>query len=335
VPLRHGAVERPAVAGMRVLVTGATGFVGSHVVDHLLERTDWDVVGLSRSLRHVASWARTMPRLSLRTADLNEPGGVDALMAEVRPDAVIHLAGQPLEPISWQDPAATFRLNVIGQINLFEAMLKASIRPRTVIGGSALMYGLVKDEENPITEDQPPRPTSPYAVSKLSSDFLGYQYFISRELPVLRMRPFNQIGPRQSPEFVVASFAKQIAEIEAGRREPRLGVGNLTSARDFTDVRDAAAAYCLAVERGEPGEAYNVGSGEGRTGQFMLDQLLGMSSVTIRVETDPERFRPVDLPRIVCDASKFRQASGWAPAIAIESSLLDTLNWWRQDISRS
>ncbi|HVA25154.1 MAG TPA: GDP-mannose 4,6-dehydratase [Chloroflexota bacterium] len=320
---------------MRVLVTGATGFVGSHVVDHVLEHTGWEVVGLSRSLRHVTAWGRTMPRLSLRTADLNEPGSVDALMAEVRPDAVIHLAGQPLEPLSWQDPAATFRLNVIGQVHLFEAMLKAGIRPRTVIGGSALMYGLVKDEENPIDEDQPLRPTSPYAVSKLSADFLGYQYFISRKLPVLRMRPFNQIGPRQSPEFVVAAFAKQIAEIEAGHREPVIRVGNLTSVRDFMDVRDAASAYCLAVERGEPGEAYNVGSGEGRTGQFVLDQLLAMSSATIRVETDPERFRPVDLPRIVCDATKFRRASGWAPAIAIETSLRDTLHWWREELSRS
>jgi GDP-4-dehydro-6-deoxy-D-mannose reductase len=320
---------------MRVLVTGATGFVGSHVVEHLLAHTDWEVIGLSRSLRHVTSWRQGLPRLSLRTADLNEPAGVNALIAEVRPEAVIHLAGQPLEPISWQDPAATFRLNVIGQINLLEAMLKADIRPRTIIGGSALMYGLVKDEENPITEDQPPRPTSPYAVSKLSADFLGYQYFISRELPALRMRPFNQIGPRQSPEFAVASFAKQIAEIEAGRREPLLRVGNLASVRDFSDVRDAAAAYCVAVERGEPGEAYNVGSGEGHTGQFMLDQLLALSSAPIRVETDPSRLRPVDLPRIVCDASKFRRASGWAPAISIETSLLDTLNWWRQEISRS
>ena len=320
---------------MRVLVTGATGFVGSHVVEHLLRSTDWEIVGLSRSLRHVGSWREPSPRLSLRTADLNEPGSVDALMAEVRPDGVIHLAGQPLEPISWSDPAATFRLNVIGQIHLFEAMLKANIRPRTVIGGSALMYGPVKDDENPITEDQPLRPSSPYAVSKLSADYLGYQYFVSRSLPVLRLRPFNQIGPRQSPEFMVASFARQIAEIEAGRREPVVRVGNLNSARDYTDVRDAAAAYCVATERGEPGEAYNVGSGEARSGQFVLDHLLALSSAPIRVESDSNRFRPVDLPRIVCDASKFRRATGWAPAIDIETSLLDTLNWWRQETARS
>jgi GDP-4-dehydro-6-deoxy-D-mannose reductase len=276
-----------------------------------------------------------MPRLQLRSADLNEPASIDQAIAEVLPDAVIHLAGQPLEPLSWQDPAATFRLNVIGQINLFDAMLKAGLRPRTILGGSALIYGDVADEDNPISEQQPPRPRSPYAVSKLAADLLGEQYFVSRELPVIRLRPFNQIGPRQSPDFMVSSFAQQIAEIEAGRREPVLRVGNLASARDFTDVRDSAAAYSAALERGQPGEAYNVGAGEAYTGQLVLDKLLAMSSASITVERDPKRFRPLDLPRIVCDASKFRKVTGWAPVIPIETSLRDTLDWWRQEISRS
>jgi GDP-4-dehydro-6-deoxy-D-mannose reductase len=318
-----------------VLVTGATGFVGSHVVERLLDHTDWQIVGLSRTLRHVSGLQPVRPRVEVRAADLNEPASIEQLVADVRPDAIVHLAGQPLEPISWLDPGATFRLNVIGQINLFEAVLKAGLHPRTVIAGSALIYGLVKDEENPIDEDQPPRPASPYAVSKLAADFLGYQYWVSRELPVVRLRPFNQVGPRQSPEFAASGFAKQIAEIEAGKREPVLRVGNLTSARDFTDVRDAAAAYLLAIERGDPGEAYNVGTGEAHTGQFILDCLLHMSSATIEVVPDPQRFRPVDLPRIVCDATKFKRATGWKPTIPIETSLADTLNWWRQEISRS
>ena len=151
----------------------------------------------------------------------------------------------------------------------------------------------------------------------------------------MRLRPFNQIGPRQSPEFAVAAFAKQIAEIEAGKHEPVLRVGNLTSARDFTDVRDAEAAYCLAIEHGDPGEAYNVGSGEAHTGQFLLDCLLHMSPAKIEAVADPERFRPVDLPRIVCNAAKFKRATGWQPTIPIETSLADTLNWWRAETSRS
>lgn len=319
---------------MLVLVTGATGFVGSHLVEHLAHNTGWRIVGISRSLRHGADLRRASPGLELRAADLNEAGSIDALMGELKPDGVIHLAGQPLEPVSWADPAATFRLNVIGQINLFEAMLKANIRPRTVIGGSALMYGLVRDEDNPVTEDQPLRPSSPYAVSKLAADYLGYQYWISRQLPVIRMRPFNQIGPRQSPEFAIPAFAKQVAEIEAGRCDPILCTGNLTAERDFTDVRDAAVAFRLALEKGEPGEAYNVGSGVGRSLQSLLDQLLSLTSAAIRVEPDAARFRPVDLPRIVCDATKFRQVTGWKPTIPIEASLRDTLDYWRQ-IARS
>lgn len=318
---------------MLVLVTGATGFVGSHLVEHLTHETDWQIVGVSRSLRHAANLRRDLPRFSVRIADLNEPGSIDTLMAELKPDGVIHLAGQPLEPISWADPAATFRLNVIGQINLFDAMLKAGIRPRTIIGGSALMYGLVKDEENPVTENQPPRPSSPYAVSKLAADYLGEQYWISRELPVILLRPFNQIGPRQSPDFAVPAFARQIAEIEVKGAEPVLRVGNLSAERDFTDVRDAATAYRLALERGVPGQAYNVGSGVGRSVQSLLDQLLGLTAAKINVEPDPARFRPVDLPRIVCNASKFRNATGWKPMIPIEASLRDTLDYWRE-ISR-
>jgi GDP-4-dehydro-6-deoxy-D-mannose reductase len=319
---------------MRVVITGATGFVGSHLVEHLSAETDWALVGVSRSLRHASNLQRDLPRLELRTADLIEPGSIDPLMAELKPDAVIHLAGQPLEPISWADPAATFRLNVIGQINLFEALLKAGVKPRTVIGGSALVYGLVKDEDNPVTEEQPPRPGSPYAVSKLAADYLGEQYWISRQLPVIRLRPFNQIGPRQSPEFAIPAFAMQIAEIETGRGDPVLRVGNLSAERDFTDVRDAAVAYRLALEKGEPGEVYNVGSGVGRSVQSLLDGLLSLTSASIRIETDPARFRPIDLPRIVCDASKFRQATGWQPRIPLETSLRDTLDYWRQ-ISRS
>lgn len=320
---------------MIVLVTGATGFVGSHLVEHLLAATDWQIVGVSRSLRHRQNIEGSDRRFELRMADLNEPGLIEQVVAEVRPDGVIHLAGQPLEPISWKEPAATFRMNVIGQINLFEAILKAGIRPRTVISGSALMYGLVKDEDNPIDEDQPLRPASPYAVSKIAADYLGYQYWVSRQLPVMRMRQFNQIGPKQSPDFALSGFARQIAVIETGKEPPLLRVGNLTAARDYTDVRDAVVAYRLALVKGQGGEAYNVGSGQAHVMESLLRRLLALSTTEIRVEPDPARFRPIDLPRIVCDASKLRRDTGWQPAISIEQSLAETLHYWRSEISRS
>ncbi len=320
---------------MLVLITGATGFVGSHLVEYLERETDWELAGISRTLRHAGNLQRLSSRLRLSTADLNEPASIESAIAAVRPDGIIHLAGQPLEPISWLDPAATFRINVIGLLNLIQATLKCDLRPRIVLGGSALMYGLVKDEENPINESQLPRPASPYAVSKLAADYTGYQYFLSHHLPIVRLRPFNQLGPRQSPDFAVAAFAQQIAEIEAGKREPILRVGNLAAARDFLDVRDAAAAYRAALERGEAGEAYNVGSGEAHTMDFILHKLLELSSATIGVERDEARFRPVDLPRIVCDAGKFRRATGWQPSIPLERSLFDTLQYWRQQTSRS
>lgn len=317
---------------MLVLITGATGFVGSHLVDHLLATTDWEVVGLSRSLRHATELKTPSSRLTVWTADLTEPASIDHAVEEIRPDGVIHLAGQPLEPLSWKDPGATFRLNLIGQLNLFEAIVKTGRRPPVVIGGSALMYGLVEEGDNPVNESQPLRPASPYAVSKLAADYLGYQYFVSHQLPVIRMRPFNQVGPRQSPDFAIPAFARQIAEIESGRREAVLRVGNLSAVRDFMDVRDAAVAYRLALGSGQPGEAYNLGSGQGRTIEFMLQRLLDLSSLPIRVETDPARLRPVDLPRIVCDASKFSAQTNWKPSISIETSLADTLDYWRRQV---
>lgn len=319
---------------MLVLITGATGFVGSHLVDHLLAETDWHLASVSRSLRHV-EYAPPSARLRFYAADLTEPSTIEQVIGDLKPDGIIHLAGQPLEPAAWRDPAATFRLNVIGQINLFEAAIKAGLRPRTVLGGSALIYGIVKPEENPIDEDQPPRPTSPYSVSKLAADYLGYQYWVSHQLPVVRLRPFNQIGPRQSPDFVVSDFAKQIAEIERGAAQPVLRVGNLAAQRDFLDVRDAASAYRLALQDGAPGEAYNIGSGEAHSVQELLDIMLGMTSVPIRVEVDQAKFRPIDLPRIVCNAGKFRSKTGWQPRLPLQTSLRDTLDYWRQKTARS
>ncbi|HUZ77566.1 MAG TPA: GDP-mannose 4,6-dehydratase [Chloroflexota bacterium] len=316
---------------MRVLITGVTGFVGSHLAEHLLAATDWEITGLSRTLDHVKNVEGLLPRLRLQVADCGDREALGRVVASVRPEAVFHLAGQALESISWQNPAATFMQNVAAEINLFEALRHAEPRPRTLIVGSGLAYGLVKPDENPISEAQPPRPASPYAVSKIAADYLGYQYFVSYQLPVLRLRPFNQLGPRQQSSFAIPAFARQIAAIERGEVEPLLRTGNLTAVRDFTDVRDAAVAYRLALEHGTPGEAYNLGTGTGHTMRSLLERLVNLSSATIRIEQAPELLRPLDVPHIVADASKLKAQTGWQPAIDIDQSLRDTLNYWRTE----
>jgi len=201
-----------------------------------------------------------------------------------------------------------------------------------LVVGSADEYGMVRPEELPIDEDTPLRPHNPYAVSKVVQDMLGYQYFASHGLHVVRVRPFNHIGPRQSPAFVTAAFAKQIAEAEAGRNPPIVKVGNLEAKRDFTDVRDMVAAYHLALSKGEPGEVYNIGSGIARSIEEVLDILLAESKIELTVQEDPARLRPSEVPMVACDARKFRACTGWEPHIPLEESLRDTLDYWREEV---
>jgi GDP-4-dehydro-6-deoxy-D-mannose reductase len=200
--------------------------------------------------------------------------------------------------------------------------------------GSLDEYGRIEPSQVPVTEQTPLHPDSPYAVSKISQDFLGLQYFLSNGLHVVRVRPTNHIGPRQNEQFVTSNFAKQIAEIEAGLREPILYVGNLTAQRDLTDVRDMMRAYYFALEHGVAGEVYNIGSGRAVAIQEMLGMLLKFSHVPIRVQEDAERLRPSDTPIVYCEAQKFRAQTGWAPRISLEQSLRDVLDYWRSRVKK-
>jgi GDP-4-dehydro-6-deoxy-D-mannose reductase len=248
---------------------------------------------------------------------------------------VFHLAAQPFVPQSWADPWDTFETNLRSQLNLFEALLRRGAPARMLVVGSNEEYGLVSPDSLPLRENSPLRPDSPYGVSKVTQDYLGLQYFLSHQLPVVRVRPFNHIGPRQSEKFVAPAFARQIASIEAGLAPPVIKVGNLTAQRDFTDVRDMMRGYRLAIEKGEPGEVYNIGSGTPRSVQQLLDILLGLSAVPIRVEQDPDRMRPSDNPIAYCDASKFATCTGWQPIIPFAQTLRDVLDDWRQRVRRS
>jgi GDP-4-dehydro-6-deoxy-D-mannose reductase len=313
---------------LRSLITGAGGFVGGHLCAYLLAHTDWELTGTVYP--HPVDAQPQEPRLRLRHADLRDPEGVQALVGEVQPDCILHLAAQSFVPASFADPWDTLQNNIRAQLNLLEAVRRSGRDVRVLVIGSNEEYGAPKPEELPQTEESPLRPNNPYAVSKVAQDFLGLQYYLAYGLPVVRVRPFNHTGPGQAPRFVVPAFASQIARIEAGLQEPVMKVGNLEVARDFTDVRDIVRAYHLAVSQGEPGEVYNLASGRPQSVRGLLETLLSYSRAEIRVERDPSRYRPVDVPVVYGSAAKFHRRTGWEPQIPFEQMLRDILAYWRE-----
>lgn len=317
---------------MRVLITGITGFAGSHLAEYALAREDVEVHGIRRWRSRTENIDHMVDRLRLHECDLRDAASVDRLVDEVRPDRIFHLAAQSYVPTSWHAPAESFTTNVVGQINLFEAMRKAGCAARVQLACSSEEYGLVHPDETPITEDNPLRPLSPYAVSKVGQDLLGYQYHRSYGTWCVRTRGFNHTGPRRGEVFVVSNFAKQIAEIEAGKREPVIHVGNLEAKRDFTDVRDVVRAYWMALEHCEPGEVYNICSGTAWRIADVLELLLSFSDTEIEIRQDPDRLRPSDVELLLGDCSKFREATGWEPGIPFERTARETLDYWRDRV---
>ncbi|HEX6292550.1 MAG TPA: GDP-mannose 4,6-dehydratase [Herpetosiphonaceae bacterium] len=316
---------------MRALITGINGFVGGHLAEHLLAETDWQLFGTIREA------ALQLPALRERVtavhADLLDAPAVHDLIRQIQPQIVFHLAAQAHLPTSFRDPAGTLTTNILMQLHLFEAIRSAALDPTIVVVCTGEEYGAVQPHEQPVDEDTPLRPVNPYAVSKVAQDMLAYQYFAAHKLKTIRARPFNHSGPRQDDRYALTGFAHQIARIEAGLQPPVVRVGNLQAQRDFTDVRDIVRAYRLAAEQGEPGDVYNLGSGQPVAIQTILDLLLSMSQVRIAVEPDPERMRPADVPLIVCDATRFRERTGWQPSIPLERMLRDILDDWRARVA--
>jgi GDP-4-dehydro-6-deoxy-D-mannose reductase len=267
--------------------------------------------------------------------DLLESDQVAALVEELQPAFVFHLAGLSSPAASWDDPAATISSNVGMQANLLSSLTKVSPLPRVLVIGSGDEYGRAPTRVRRLSEETPLRPLTPYGVSKVAQDLLGLQYFLSHGLPVVRVRPFNHAGPRQSPQFVVASFARQIASIERGSQPPVLKVGNLQSRRDFTDVRDMMRAYVIAIEKGRPGEVYNLGSGVAVKIADILDRLLHLSRTRISVQVDEHRKHVAEAEIYVCDASRFHRLTGWRPQISLQRTLRDTLEFWRRAQERA
>lgn len=319
---------------MRVLITGVSGFAGSFLADALLAQKqtqpDLEVWGVSQSSETPRS---TDAQINLARGDLTDPRFTANLISKISPDRIYHLAAQAFVPISWQDPWATLENNIRAQTNLLHAAAQNHSRARILIVASQEEYGRVTPADLPLNENTPLRPDSPYGVSKIAQDYLGLQYFISHQMHIVRVRPFNHIGPRQNDRFVAANFAKQVAEMEAGLREKKLCVGNLDAQRDFTDVRDMVRGYILALERGLAGQVYNIGSGKPRAIKELVYTYQRLARVPFEIEFDPQRMRPSDTPVSYCDATKIKRATGWEPEIPFEQTLQDTLDYWRARIA--
>jgi GDP-4-dehydro-6-deoxy-D-mannose reductase len=317
---------------LRTLVTGAAGFVGSHLTTRLTAGLPpSELFGLMRPGTPAgAAWPAGAASL---VADVLDAPAVDAAVAAARPERVYHLAAQSSPADSWKDPAATLEVNVVGFVHLLEALRRHAPGARVLVVGSAEEYGAGADPGRPVREDAPLQPASPYAVSKVSQGYLALQYALTHRMALIRTRTFNHTGPGRGEAFAESSFARQIAEIEAGLREPALEVGNLDAVRDFSDVRDVVLAYEALLEKGEPGAVYNVCSGRGvRIGE-LLERLLGLSTARIEVRVDPERLRPADVPALVGDPSRLTTLTGWAPRRALAETLRDLLDYWRDRVA--
>lgn len=315
----------------KAFITGIAGFVGSHLAELLLSR-GYEVYGLCRPRSRRDYIEPISNKLHLQDADILDSHSLYTTFSRLKPDYIFHLAAQSFVPTSWFSPAVTLEVNIVGSANLFEAVRQAGIDPVIQIACSSEEYGLVHENELPITENNPLRPLSPYAVSKVAMDYLGYQYHQSYGVKIIRTRGFNHTGPRRGETFAESNFAKQIAMIEKGKQDPVISVGNLDAKRDYTDVRDMVKAYLLAVEKCDPGEVYNIATGEAQKIGDMLNLLLSFSKAKVEVREDPTRMRPSDVPVLVGANQKFVAKTGWKAEIPFKQTMEDLLNYWRERV---
>jgi GDP-4-dehydro-6-deoxy-D-mannose reductase len=310
---------------MRAFVTGATGFAGSHLIDDLIAGGHQVF-----SLVHAGSSHQPIPESALCqgiAGDLLDRDGLKKAVHHAHPDVIFHLAGQASPALSWKDPALTLTINSVGTANLLEAAVALG-RPRVVVVTSAEIYGQVRPEILPLTEETPARPDHPYGVSKAAAGQLVAIYRQRYQLPVVEARPFNHIGPRQTLGFVVPDFASQLAAIKLGRQEATISVGNLNAERDFSDVRDVVRAYRRLAEAGRPGESYLICSGQAVPIHYLLTTLIELAGVDVEIRYDPERMRPSDTPTLYGSYAKLQQDTGWRPEVHLRQSLADALQEW-------
>lgn len=326
---------------MKVLITGITGFVGSHLAEYILENfPEVQILGMVRWRTSKENIRHIVDKVSLCYGDLLDLPSLKTILIKYKPDIIFHLAAQSYVDFSFKSPLVTLETNIIGTGNLLEAIkelkFSSGYDPTVHICSSSEVYGQVKENEIPIREENPFRPASPYAVSKVAEDMLGLQYWLSWKIKTIRTRLFTHTGVRRGEVFVESTFAKQIASIEAGLIPPVIKVGNLESIRTFLDVKDAVRAYWILVNKCPPGEVYNIGGNETMNVGDMLNRLIELSTIKdIKVEIDPTRLRPSDVTLQIPSIDKFKKETGWMPEIPFKKTLKDLLNYWREELSHS
>ncbi|MCE9534604.1 MAG: GDP-mannose 4,6-dehydratase [Planctomycetes bacterium] len=317
---------------MRILITGATGFVGGHLIERLLSDGGSELHGLTRHATWPAEWRHLAGSVALHAVDLGQQDQIEHLLRELRPEQIYHLAGYANTGKSFHEPALAWEGNALATFHLYDAIARSGIRPRVLFTSSGLVYGNPVDvgPDHLFHESDELRPSSPYASSKAAADLLSHQVTCHPGLDVVRVRCFNQIGPRQSSEYACPNFARQIALIEAGRQAPRLETGDLRGQRDLTDVRDMVRAFAMLMDAGKTGEVYNAGSGIANSMRVVLDRLLALARVKIVVSEriDPARRGDTTVSR--ADIRKLRSTTGWEPENSLDKSLADILEYWRQ-----
>ena len=310
----------------RGLVIGAAGFVGNYLIQEMIAN---DMEVYATKLPHEKFECENA---SVYDLDIMDKEAVAALLFDIRPDYIFHLAAQSSVGLAWKNPGLTVDVNIKGSLNVMDAIRELYYKPRVLLIGSGEEYGHIQPGETPIVESNLLRPGNIYAATKACQNMIGSIYSKAYDMELMMVRAFNHIGPAQAPMFVVSDFCKQVAEIEKGLREPLMKVGNLAAMRDFTDVRDVVKAYVKLITMGKNGETYNVGSGNARTIQDILDLIISKSSVEIKVEIDPNKLRPVDVPIIEADITKINTLTGWKPQIPLEQTIQETLDYWRSHV---
>lgn len=314
----------------RVLITGLGGFVGQHVGRLLADDRGREVFGSVMAAE--SGRDQPVPADHVLVCDLLDSGAVLGLIDTVKPDQIYHIAGVAEVGGSWKNPRPAYKVNVLGQLNLLEAVIASCPRCRVLVVGSAGEYGVVREEDCPISEDHPLEPVDPYGVSKAAQDLMARQYFLGYGTDIVRTRSFNHIGPGQSAGFLVGRVARLVAEVDAGKREPVAEFGDLSARRDFTDVRDVARAYQLLMNHGEAGEAYNVCSGKAVAVEKVVATALAMGEKRVELRIERGRERPAELPLLLGDNTKLRAATGWEPRIPLEQSVRDAVEHARATI---